>query len=288
MLPSVDTRSPCGVAGFVDSKFRELFPEAIPAWLPRLFADVEALFAGRHPDYQPIDLRYHDLEHTLQATVCLTQILAGRARATGGSPPLTARQFELAIASVLLHDAGYLKQRSDTEGTGAKYTFCHVLRSCAFAASYLPTLGASEAEVTTAVTAIACTGPARESRAMPFCDEAQRFIGCALATADYLGQMAAADYPDELEILHAEFQESDDFVHTPAAQRVFQSAEDLTARTPAFWREFVRPKLEREFGAVYRYLAEPYPDGRNTYLEAVERNIGIVERRIARTLSRVG
>ena len=41
---------------------------------------VEA-FEGRYRDYQAIDARYHDLEHTLQGTLCYAQILQGRQRA---------------------------------------------------------------------------------------------------------------------------------------------------------------------------------------------------------------
>ncbi|HYD82751.1 MAG TPA: hypothetical protein VEA63_01840, partial [Opitutus sp.] len=86
----------------------------------------------------------------------------------------------------------------------------------------------------------------------------------------------------ELEILFAEFAESDDYVHLPASRRLFKSAEDLIARTPAFWRKIVMPKLENDFEGAYRYLAEPYPNGRNAYIEGVERNIAIIEARIAR------
>jgi len=49
------------------------------------------------------------------------------------TPLLSVRDFELAMAAVLLHDTGYLKLRSDREGTGAKYTLVHVhpqLRLC--------------------------------------------------------------------------------------------------------------------------------------------------------------
>jgi hypothetical protein len=281
MFPRVDTKNPSAVAALVRERFEALFPEAETTWFDRLFADVETMFAGRHPDYAAIDLRYHDLEHTLQATVCLTLLLEG-CQASGALPKMTARQFELAVASVLLHDAGYLKLRSDNVGTGAKYTFCHVLRSCAFAASYLPSLGATESEVSGVLGAINCTGPTKEISRLHFRDPVERFIGCALATADYLGQMAAPDYPEELEILFAEFAESDDYVHLPASRRLFKSAEDLIARTPAFWRKIVMPKLENDFEGAYRYLAEPYPNGRNAYIEGVERNIAIIEARVAR------
>jgi hypothetical protein len=247
-------------------------------WLRRIFRDVEDLFSGRNPDYAPIDVRYHDLEHTLQATVCLTLLLEGR-HAAGVEPRVDARQFELAMAGVLLHDAGYLKLRSDCVGTGAKYTFCHVLRSCAFAASYLPTLGVNDREVEAVLGAINCTGPTKEISRLYFREPVERVIGCALATSDYLGQMAATDYPDELEILFNEFQESDDFIHLPAARRAFKSARDLMERTPMFWHKFVLRKLESDFQAMYRFLARPYPHGANPYLEAVERNIAEIKRR---------
>ena len=91
--------------------------------------------------------------------------------------------------------------------------------------------------------------------------------------------MAAADYPDELEILYAEFHEADEFSHLPLNRRVFKSAADLMDRTPTFWRTFVRRKLEADFQGLYRYLAEPFPNGHNAYVDAVERNIGEIERR---------
>jgi hypothetical protein len=280
MFPPVDTKDASAVAAFAREKFEAMYPGASLVLLPVIFRDLEELFSGRHPEYGPIDLRYHDLEHTLQATVCLLLLLEGRHGARV-EPRIEARGFELALASVLLHDAGYLKLRSDNIGTGAKYTFCHVLRSCSFAASYLPALGVGDYEVEGVLGAINCTGPTKEISRLRFRHPVERIIGCAVATADYLGQMAAADYPDELQILYNEFKESDDFIHLPSERRTFASAEELIERTPVFWREVVLPKLEVDFQAVYRFLARPYPHGPNPYLQAVERNIAEVQRRLA-------
>jgi hypothetical protein len=70
------------------------------------------------------------------------ELLAGRT-AVQAEPILTSNQIECALVAALLHDCGYLKLRSDRSGTGAKYTFCHVLRSCSFASSYLPPMGST-------------------------------------------------------------------------------------------------------------------------------------------------
>ncbi len=280
MFPPVDTKDARAVASLVEAKFAAMYPGASLQWLQTLFQDMERLFLGQNPDYQKVDIRYHDFEHTLQATLCIALLLEGRHKAKV-EPHLSPRQFELAVSSALLHDAGYLKSRSDTSGTGAKYTFCHVLRSCAFAASYLPTLGASDYEVEAVLGAINCTGPTKNISRLYFREPVERIIGCALATADYLGQMAAADYPDELEILFHEFKESDDFIHLPASRRAFKSPADLIEKTPLFWKKFVLPKLESDFMAVYRFLAAPYPHGPNPYLDAVEKNIAKIKRRSA-------
>ena len=280
MFPLVETKDVTAVASFVAETHVRMFPGESLGWLRLLFRDIHDLFAGRNPDYAAVDLQYHDLEHTLQATVCIARLLEGR-HAAGDEPRLSARQFQLAVSAALLHDTGYLKLRSDHAGTGAKYTYCHVLRSCAFAASYLPTLGIDDYETELVLTAINCTGPTQEIGLVHFRDPIARVIGCALGTADYLGQMAAVDYPDELEILFREFSEADDFVHVPLARRNFKSAAELIERTPAFWRTFVRERLEADFQGAFRFLAAPYPNGGNAYVDAVERNVAEIERRIA-------
>jgi hypothetical protein len=272
MVPNVDFESSFAVADFVRARFAALHPEASGALLTRLFTDVEALFAGRHPAYERNTLGYHNLRHTLMATACMAELLEGQ-RAEADGIRLEARDFELAIAGVLLHDAGYLKLKSDTAGTGAKYTYCHILRSCAFAASYLPEIGANDLEVDDVLTAINCTGPDSEIGRLRFRSPANRLVGSALATADYLGQLSDPDYPDKLGELFCELKESDDFSNVPVERRVFRSLTDLICRTPAFWTKVVRPKLESDFQGVYRYLARPFPSGRNAYLEAIEANV---------------
>jgi len=275
MFPSINTKNSAAVADATHAVFTGMFPRGKPALIPRLFTDIDAMFGGRYLDYQPIDTPYHDLEHTLQVTWCLVQILAGRHHAVI-EPRLSERQFELALAAGLLHDTGYLKMRADLEGTGAKYTFTHVLRSCAVASSYLPTLGVTLDELDGVLGAIRCTNTTSRIRRMQFQQPIEGIIGCAVATADFLGQMSIPNYLDELPLLFAEFNESDNFAAVPPDQRHFSSADELIAKTPHFWRTSVMPKLDNELLGLHRFLAKPYPDGPNPYLDAINHNIALV------------
>ncbi len=272
MFTKADTESAAATAAIVRAIYVRAYPEADLGIIERLFHDVEAMFAGRYLDYLPLDMRYHGIAHTLRAVVALAELIEGRRRA-GVPPPLAPRDFEIALAAILLHDTGYLKLRSDSVGTGAKYTSIHVARSCAFAASYLPNIGFKRAEIDAVTTAVRCTGPNSDMDQVRFPGEIAHFIGCAVTTADYLGQMAAGNYIDDLTALYDELEEADDFLHVPREKRQFRSVAELIAKTPAFWEQYVLPRLTRECHAVFRYLADPYPAGTNAYIQAVERNM---------------
>jgi hypothetical protein len=280
MLPFVDFDSSYAVSEFVRSKFTAIYENSDDSFLRTLFQDVDLLFTGNTAAYAAIDLKYHDLRHTLMATVCMGFLLEGHHQ-SDGKAKLTPREFELAIASVLLHDAGYLKLKSDTKGTGAKYTFCHITRSCAFASSYLPEIGVTEYELETVLSSITCTGPTSEINRQRFREPGNKIIGCLLATADYLGQLSDPDYPDKLGHLFDEFHESDVYAHVPVSRRGFRSAEDLIRRTPGFWLKFVKPKLDHDFLSAYKLLERPLGSGNNAYLDAIAENFATIERRIA-------
>jgi hypothetical protein len=256
-----------------DSGERELVVE--------VFNLVDRLFAGKMWHYQPCDLKYHDYRHTLQAAYAYLDLVAA---ARGGvSPSLVAapREAVRGLVAILLHDTGYLKAQGDDFGSGAKYTHCHVLRSCALAASIMPSLGLVAAEVEDVLGAIRCTGLGGAPSTTKFRDENARQIARLVGTADYLGQMADPDYPAKLVYLFNEFVEADDYSRIPPDKRMFVSSAQLLASTGGFWRNFVQPKFLEDFGGVYRYLAAPYPDGPNRYIEAIERNIAVISTQCA-------
>ena len=278
---TIDTKRAESVQAVAEEVMADLLPGTSSAFIRELFTDCEKLFSGAHPDYQSNDLPYHDFEHTLQVTVAYIDLFV--ARQHSGEPPFTPRQFELGLAAAMFHDSGYLKLRSDISGTGAKYTFCHVLRSCALAASHLPNLGVKVDELDTVLDAIRCTGPSTTGMKLRFNRKDDLVLASMVATADYLGQMAADDYPDELELLFNEFAESDAFLCLPASQRIFKSPAHLAKGTTVFWQKVVRPKLENDFLGVYRFLTQP--DGTNPYLDRITHNLDVIARRCASSVT---
>jgi hypothetical protein len=283
MSALVTTKDPQAVEDEVQAAYMSMFPSGDRQFVPRVFGWVIECFTGRYRDYQAIDARYHDLEHTLQGTLCMARLLRNRHRA-GAQPALTQRAFELGLLAILLHDTGYLKKRSDTEGTGAKYTVIHVRRSAEFAAELLAERGFTSDEIRAVQNMISCTGVDSMLRSIPFQSELERVVGYALSTADLLGQMAADDYVDKLPILYGEFAEAVSFTkekeHFIA---MFSSAADLMQKTPTFWEKFVLKRLERDFGSLHRFLHEPYPNGTNVYVQQIEANMQRLKESMAAT-----
>ena len=281
MYPPVATHDPTAVEVEVQKAYLAMFPDGDLLFVPRAFGWAMECFTGHYADYQAVDTRYHDFEHTLQGALCLARLLHGRQQAAA-QPPLTAHLFQLGTIAILLHDTGYLKKRNDVDGTGAKYTATHVARSAEFAARLLVEKGYSAEEIKAVQNMIRCTGVEAVLSSIAFQSELEKIVGYALGTADLLGQMAAADYVDKLPILYAEFAEAARFDkgHTDFISK-FGGPDDLMQQTPDFWQSFVLPRLKHEFAGLHRYLNDPYPDGPNDYVQRVEANLQRIRQRTA-------
>ena len=273
----INTERPDEVVQAVKAIFEKFWGDANCPLLDRVFADVSGMFAGRYPGYQAIDMKYHDYEHTLQATVCQIHLLEGRAL-SDDTPVLKARDWELCVIAALLHDTGFLKITGDDTGTGAKYTLVHELRSCEFARAYLPQIGLTEEEIEDVCSAIMCSGPRSKIEEVLFRSEEARIMGYMLVTADYLAQIGARDYLEKLPRLYEEFEESFNYNHIPPEERPYNSLRQLLEMTPSFWGSYVLPVLKDKVGGVYRYLS---PRGKpNPYITAAEANVAELVRRL--------
>src|SRR5882762_6362512 len=100
MFPQVDTKVPGAVQEEVYRIYRKLFPGGQRGFVAQAFDWAESWFSGKLADYQPIDARYHDLEHTLQGTLCLARLISGR-EAAGALPKVTERMFQLTVLAIL-------------------------------------------------------------------------------------------------------------------------------------------------------------------------------------------
>jgi hypothetical protein len=273
MIPTISTKDPTVVERHVQAAYLAIFPGGDLLFVPHMFGLAIDCFTGHYADYQAVDARYHDFEHTLQGTLCMARLLHARHRADA-QPLLAEPLFQLGIIGILLHDTGYLKQHEDTAGTGAKYTTTHVDRSAQFAARLLDEKGFSSMDITAVQSMIRCTGVDAKLSEIPFSGPEERIVGHALATADLLGQMAADDYVEKLPILYTEYVEAARY-DGREAEFIARcgGAEDLVRDTPKFWSEFVLPKLDRDLSGLYRFLNEPYPDGPNEYVSKIEANM---------------
>jgi hypothetical protein len=269
MFRLVNTKDTSAVQSEVQDIYLEMFPNGGSSFIPEIFCWASQCFSGRYQDYGRIDARYHDFEHTLQVTLCFARLLQGYA-AQAQAPILTRRAFELGLIAILFHDTGYLKLNTDREGTGAKYTLVHVSRSMDFAGRFLNEKGFPGGEIRAVQNMIGCTGVNADISKIPFQEELERVVGFALSTADLLGQMAAADYIDKLDILFSEFEESAIYNNK---QNLFSTGEDLKRKTPGFWDHYVIPHIENDFKGLYRFLGRPGPEGENWYLQQIDRNL---------------
>ncbi len=280
MFPQVDTRNPGAVEKEVEAVYLSMFRGGDASFVSRAFGWVKDLFGGKYEDYQASDARYHDLEHTMQGTLCMVRLLHGRHLADA-KPVVNERMFELGLLAILFHDIGYLKKRDDLEGTGAKYTLTHVTRSVQFAEKFLEEMGFPIEEIRRVQHMIRCTGVNVDLDRIPFQNEVEKIVGFALGTSDLLGQMAADDYVNKLPILYGEFDESARFYEGKmVGVQNFSSAEDLIRKTPDFWDTYVLPKLSNEFWGLFRFLNHPYPDGPNPYVQKVQANVEKVRRQL--------
>jgi len=267
------------IGRLVSERHEHLFDTSDDGYFDRYMSAVESLFAGDAPEYQAMDTAYHDISHTLQATLCLAELLQRR-HEHRAAPAITAHDFRRAIVAVLFHDVGFLKKAGDYEGSGAKYTHVHERRSCEFARAFLERRDWPDDDIQFVENLISSTGPRVNLIEVEFRSEVESVLGRAVCTADYIGQISDPRYPDRLESLFNEFAESFRYQGIPRDQWMFGSYEALLRGTPGFWDTFVQRKLNEECAGLWRYFEAPVT-GDNPYMASVARNLVIIREKIA-------
>lgn len=275
---TVQVSSPAAVRAAIEVLFAPTWPSASLAPLDHAFDHFERLFDGRVPGYFGVDTLYHDRQHTLDITLAMARLIVGYERQHERSPEARfgVDRALAGVVSGLFHDVGYLRRTDDTEHlNGAEFTRTHVSRGAQFLADYLPAIGL-EAWVPVATQIVHFTGYEVPFDRIAVTDPRDVKLGHLLGTADMIAQMADRCYLEKLrDRLYPEFVLGG--VALPLAshggrQVKYASGLDLLRQTPEFVAEVRTKRLDGDFGAAYRHL-EALFDGRNPYIEAIDRNV---------------
>ena len=274
---TVQVSNPVAVRNAVRQLFGETFP-GMPfdkLWLA--FYDFERLFTGRFPGYRGCDTTYHDMQHTLDMTLALARLVAGYERSVEPRDRLGAARAQMAIITSLFHDSGYIRHetRDRDFANGAEFTLYHVSRSADFLRRYLPDLGLSR-DVGVSSMIVHFTGYELDLDNIELEDPRDIICGHLIGTADMIAQMADRCYLEKCrDRLYAEFVVGGVAVEnaSPGQYMVrYKSGTDLLKKTPTFYQQVMRERLNSKFNRVYRYIEVLY-EGRNPYIDAIRANI---------------
>ncbi|WP_235015518.1 hypothetical protein [Oceanicoccus sp. KOV_DT_Chl] len=183
----------------------------------------------------------------------------------------------------LFHDSGYIRRQGETGiQNGAEYTKIHVSRSAQFMAEYLPGIGCDH-WVELAGKLVHFTGYEYSPEQIELDSPQQRVMGGLAGTADVIAQMADRAYLEKCrDRLYPEFelggmtrQQQADGSETV----LYESAQDLLLKTPAFIKQTIETRLQGHFHGLYHHVAAHF-GGRNLYMEALENNCRYLEQLI--------
>jgi hypothetical protein len=273
------------VAGEVQRVYRRLYDgtdDSASGAIAHAFDDLGRLYSGEHPEYQPCDTAYHDVQHVLDVTLAMARLMDGYERSrkatrsrVGDSPALPAPCFSLGVVTALFHDFGYLRKRGDRRHRyGAEYTLTHVTRSSKHLHRYLPRIGLKR-YANAGATLVHYTGYERRAETIPLNDTLLRRVGHMLGTADIIAQMSDRCYLEKCrDRLYPEFVLgglTKKKLPGGRTQILFTSGDDLVRKTPGFYMNAAK-RLDLQLARAYEY-AEHHFQGQNLYLEEMQKNV---------------
>jgi hypothetical protein len=274
---TVQVSSPAAVRNAVHELFSETFPGMSSDKLWLAFYDFERLFTGRYPGYNGCDTTYHDMQHSLDMTLAVARLIVGYERSVEPADRLGAGRAQMAVITALFHDAGYIrhKARDKDFSNGAQFTLYHVSRSADFLRRYLPELGMAK-DVGVSSMIVHFTGYELDLDKIELDDPRDIICGHLIGTADLIAQMADRCYLEKCrDRLYNEFVVGGVAVENakPGEYMVrYKSGKDLLRKTPAFYQQVTRERLNSKFNRAYRY-AEVLYAGQNPYIDAIRTNI---------------
>ena len=246
----------------VQTILRLIFPSPDTTLVNAAFEMITRVFNGEHPAYRACNTHYHDLRHTTDAFLAMARLIHG-AFIHGES--MGERTVATALIAALFHDTGYIQQKHDTRGTGAKYSLSHVNRSMEFLKRHGPELSLSGEEVAEASAMISCTDISKEIPASQFPSPIVEMLCRILNAADLVAQMADRTYLEKLLFLYHEYKEG----HVGN----YVSEVDLLKKTMGFY-EYIEKRLEPISEKVNQFMVSHFNSRwgipRNLYALAIQ------------------
>ncbi len=274
---TVQVSKPAAVRNAVQELFADTYPGASFDKLWLAFYDFERLFTGQYPGYLGCDTTYHDMQHTLDMTLALARLVVGYERSVDPAERLGSQRAQMVVVTSLFHDSGYIRheERDKDFQNGAEFTQYHVSRSADFLRRYLPELGLSR-DVGVSSMIVHFTGYELDLDKIELDDPRDAIGGHLIGTADLIAQMADRCYLEKCrDRLYNEFVLGGIAVESPGPGQYlvrYESGIDLLRKTPGFYQQVSKDRLESKFNRAYRYVEVLY-DGRNPYVEAIKMNL---------------
>lgn len=233
------------------------------------YEKIKQLYNGNFPGYKACNTKYHNFFHTLDTLLMTAILIDGYNIAERVLPINLAKKL---LNAALLHDVGYIQENKDNNGTGAKYTQTHVLRSILFLSKNFNLLGINHENIVSISNLIECTELKMNPEEIEFLSEGERIAGKILGTADILGQMSNREYLERLLFLYYEFKE--------AGIPGYNKEIDIIKNTLDFYKE-IKDRLDKFYNSIYNYavyhLKERYEISENLFIKAIENNINYIK-----------
>ena len=170
-----------------------------------VFNSVNDLYHGNFPGYRACNTGYHDFSHAIATFLAMTRLIHG---AVLDDRIFPASNVVAGLAAAILHDAGYVQEADDLDGTGAKHKTIHEQRSMDFLSRHGRAFGLSADEISAGRSIILCTDMQEDIASIPVASRQIKFLGKLLASADLMAQLSDQIYLEKLLFLFHECREA--------------------------------------------------------------------------------
>jgi hypothetical protein len=236
----------------------------------KCYKQILKLFKGKFSGFKACTTDYHDLDHTLTALLTTMRLIDGY---NIEEEIIPVKLVINVLTAALLHDVGYIQEEKDKQGTGAKYTENHVIRSIEILKKHFKEFGISENDITLIAKLISCTELKINPNSITFSNEMEKTAGFILGTADILGQMSDREYLEKLLFLYREFREA----NIPGYNTEF----DILQKTLTFYNT-IKLRLQITLKSIYKHAEHHFLKRKmlekNLYISAINKNIAYLQK----------